>query len=127
MRFIDIPGQHKVKEGLVGMWQNNHFPHALMLVGRDGVGGLPMAIALAQYIFCEDKQANDSCGVCASCNKVKGLEHPDLHLSFPSISPKSGTKANSKFFIKNILTLLNENVFDFAMIYNFIRNINYFF
>src|SRR5690606_25178346 len=31
--------------------------------------------------------------------KMAQLAHPDLHLSFPSISPKPGTKASSKAFL----------------------------
>ncbi|MEZ5015537.1 MAG: hypothetical protein R2800_00670 [Flavipsychrobacter sp.] len=122
MRFIDIPGQQKAKEGIIGMWQNNHFPHALLLVGRDGVGGLPMALAIAQYIFCENRQETDSCGECASCSKVKGLEHPDLHLSFPSISPKPGTKASSKLFIKDFREFVQQTPYSSS--YDWLQFIN---
>lgn len=122
MRFTDIPGQQKAKEGLIGMWKSNHFPHALMLVGRDGVGGLPMALALAQYIFCENKGDNDACGVCTSCKKAEDLEHPDLHLSYPSISPKPGTKANSKLFIKDFREFVQQTPYNSS--YDWLQFIN---
>lgn len=82
------------------MWHTGHFPHALLIAGKEGTGGLSLALALAQYIFCEDKQGNDSCGQCASCRKTAKLEHADLHVSFPSISPKPGTKAMSRYYIQ---------------------------
>lgn len=81
------------------MAQRNQLPHALLLIGAEGTGGLPMAFALAQYIFCSNRTDHDSCGVCPSCSKVQQLQHADLHISFPAIAPKSGTKALSKHFI----------------------------
>lgn len=82
------------------MWLHNHLPHALLLAGPQGTGSLPLALALAQYVFCENKQNNDACGQCPNCGKVARLEHADLHLCFPTISPKSGTKAMSKYYLK---------------------------
>jgi DNA polymerase-3 subunit delta' len=74
-------------------------PHALLINGHEGTGGLPLALALAQFIFCENKTENDSCGHCAGCSKVTRLEHADLHFSFPSIVPRSGVKAMSRHYI----------------------------
>jgi len=39
-----------------------------------------VAIALVEAIFCNGA---DGCGVCPSCRKVAGLQHPDLHLLQP--------------------------------------------
>lgn len=99
MLFSNVVGQYAAKDGLIRMWESGHLPHALLLAGHEGTGGLPMALAAAQYIFCENKQSNDSCGACPSCSKVSKLEHADLHISFPSISPKPGTKAMSRYYI----------------------------
>ena len=122
MLFADIPGQQKSKEGLLHMWANNHFPHALMLVGNSGVGGLPMALALAQYIFCEDKKEGDACGACVSCLKVMKQEHADLHLSYPTISPKPGTKAMSKYFISDFRDFVKQT--PFSSTYDWLQFIN---
>lgn len=108
MLFADIPGQRTAKEGLIGMWQHNHFPHASLIVGNEGVGGLAMALALARYILCESKQENDACGVCSSCSKVERLEHADLHLAYPTISPKPGTKAMSKYYITDFREFVKQ-------------------
>ena len=99
MTFKDVVGQHAAKDGLLKVWEKNVFPHALLISGSEGTGGLPMALALAQYIFCENKTATDSCGHCAGCSKAAKLEHADLHISFPSIPTKSD-KAMSRLYIK---------------------------
>lgn len=104
------------------MWNNNHFPHALMLVGNEGVGGLPMALATAGYIFCENKQDNDACGICSACQKVQKLEHADLHLAFPTISPKPGTKAMSKHFIKDFREYMKQT--PYGSTYDWLQYIN---
>ncbi|MCB0697808.1 MAG: hypothetical protein KDC07_10610 [Chitinophagaceae bacterium] len=111
MLFSDIPGQKAAKDGLTGMWRNNHFPHALLLTGNEGTGGLPMALALARYIFCENKQENDACGECSSCSKVQRLEHADLHMAFPTVSPKPGTKAMSKYYMADFREFVKQTPF----------------
>ena len=42
-----------------------------------------LAVAYAQYLSCEDRQPDDSCGDCSSCRKYQKLMHPDLHFSYP--------------------------------------------
>src|SRR5690606_26038094 len=63
-------------------------------LGKEGVGGLPLAISFAQYIFCENKSQDDSCGQCASCLKIAKLMHPDLHFTFPTIGAKPNFSKN---------------------------------
>ena len=93
------------------MWEKNLLPHALLINGSEGTGGLPVALALAQYIFCEDKTAADSCGKCAGCSKVARLEHADLHISFPSIPPKAGTKAMSRYYIHEFREFVRQSTY----------------
>ena len=102
MKFDEIPGHGEVKKILRGMVYNKRIPHALLFLGEEGGGNLPMAFAFAQFIFCENKTEKDSCGHCASCSKVTRLEHADLHFSFPSIVPRSGVKAMSRHYIGEI-------------------------
>jgi DNA polymerase III subunit delta' len=99
MLFQQVVGQKAAKEGILNMWHQAHFPHALLVLGGEGLGGLPMALALAQFVFCTQKKDNDACGECAGCSKVLRLEHADLHLSFPTIPPKPGTKAMSRHYM----------------------------
>ncbi len=53
-----------------------------MFSGVEGSGALPMALAFAAYVLCENP-AEDRCGTCPACKQVDHLAHPDLHLSFP--------------------------------------------
>src|SRR6218665_3294025 len=108
MHFSDITGQALARQGLLNLWHYDKLPHALMLVGKEGTGGLPLALALAQYIFCENKQGDESCGACAGCSKVKKLAHPDLHLSFPTVPPKPGSKASSKAYINDFREFVSQ-------------------
>ncbi|MES2704645.1 MAG: hypothetical protein V4649_18540 [Bacteroidota bacterium] len=122
MLLKDVVGQQAAKAGLLKMWQSNLFPHALLLLGPEGTGGLPMGLALAQYIFCENKTGNDACGQCASCNKTLKLEHADLHISFPSISPKPGTKAQSRYYMQEFREFVRQSPYGTA--YDWLQHIN---
>ena len=122
MTFKNVVGQQAAKDGLLQMWHNNVFPHALLIVGPEGTGGLPMALALAQYIFCENKSETDACGKCAGCGKAAKLEHADLHVSFPSISPKPGTKALSRIYISEFREFIQQS--PYGTTYDWLQHIN---
>ncbi|MBN8822708.1 MULTISPECIES: DNA polymerase III subunit delta' [unclassified Spirosoma] len=83
MQFSEIIGQDETKQLLLRAVQTNHLAHALLFDGPEGSANLALALALAQYVNCEDRQADDSCGRCASCIKTQKLVHPDLHMVFP--------------------------------------------
>jgi DNA polymerase-3 subunit delta' len=110
------------KNGLLKMWHNNVLPHAILVSGGEGTGGLPMALALAQYIFCENKSEFDSCGKCPGCGKAMKLEHADLHISFPSISPKPGTKAMSRLFMQEFREFIKQS--PYGTTYDWLQHIN---
>ena len=76
------------------MLHDGRVPHALMFNGPEGSGNLPAAFAFIQFLFCQNKLQNDSCGVCSSCLKVSKLIHPDLHLVFPIPLSKSVRTSN---------------------------------
>ena len=83
MNFSDIVGQEAVKKHLIKTAQEGRIPHAQLFVGPEGSGALPMAIAYAQYVVCQNT-ADDNEGGNASCNlKFNKLQHPDLHFVFP--------------------------------------------
>jgi DNA polymerase-3 subunit delta' len=83
MRFKDIIGQEAIKQRLINSVNENRVSHAQLFLGPEGSGSLALAVAYAQYLSCEDKQPDDSCGVCSSCRKYQKLMHPDLHFSYP--------------------------------------------
>lgn len=88
MYFQDIIGLHDVKKHLIDSVQNGFVPHARLFYGTEGMGKLPLAIAYARYLNCENRQAEDACGVCPSCHKFDKLMHPDLHFVFPVVKSK---------------------------------------
>src|SRR5258708_23269767 len=90
--FKDVIGQAPVKQHLVELAHGNRWSHALLFLGPGGSGALPMALAFAQYVICEDQKETDACGVCPSCQKAKQLIHPDIHYSYPVIPKKAGDK-----------------------------------
>lgn len=100
MLMKDVVGLQAAKTSLMDMIAKNRLPHALLLLGAEGTGGLPLALAFAQYVFCTARNGHDACGNCADCQKAQKLEHPDLHISFPAIPPKPKTKAMSRFYIQ---------------------------
>src|ERR1700754_4773679 len=106
MSFKKVIGQTDIKLHLANMVQQNRISHALLFLGKEGSGALPLAIAFAQYIVCEKVNRKgttespgpslfgeeppppsaamfDSCGECPSCLKMQQLMHPDVHFSYP--------------------------------------------
>ncbi len=82
MRFQDIPGLADVKRLLTEAVRTNHAAHAQLFVGAKGALNLPMALAYASYLHCENRGV-DSCGTCAACSKSAKYIHPDTHFVFP--------------------------------------------
>ncbi|MGB1040776.1 MAG: ATP-binding protein [Flavobacteriales bacterium] len=83
MLFKEVVGQNNLKEKLINTVNSDRISHAQMFQGKLGYGIFPLALAYAQYVFCENKTNGDSCGTCPSCLKINTLTHPDLHFSFP--------------------------------------------
>jgi len=55
-------------------------PHALLLVGPEGVGKTTLALDLAAGLLCTDPDpAARPCRSCAACHKIDHGNHPDLH------------------------------------------------
>ena len=89
MKFSDIPGLEVVKSMLVEAVKSNHLAHAQLFVGAEGALNLPLSIAFATYLHCENKQDADSCGVCRACSKNNKFIHPDTHFVFPISNVKA--------------------------------------
>ena len=83
MKFEAVTGQNEIKKHLIQTVKEGRISHAQLFLGQEGSGTLPLAIAYAQYILCTDKKEEDACGACPSCLKMQGLNHPDLHFSYP--------------------------------------------
>ena len=109
MFIRDIIGQQTVKEHILRLIQENRLPHALMLWGNEGFGKLPLAIAMARYLLCSDKQDNDACGACLSCKQMAKLIHPDLHFVFPIV--KNSTEPKCDDFLEEWREMLLEHAY----------------
>ena len=119
MLFKDIPGQTEIKKHLIQTIKLNRVSHAQLFYGPEGTQKLALAIAYAQYLNCENKKEDDSCGVCNSCIKYQKLVHPDLHFYYPISSKKANEKPISKDFAGNWREFLlqadyNVNLYDWS-------------
>lgn len=90
MRLADVAGQQAAKAHFLAALQQGRLAHALSLRGPAGVGKLPLAWAMAQYLLCHQPGPTDACGTCPACHKVAGMVHPDLHLLIPYFKKDSG-------------------------------------
>ncbi len=88
--FGDIIGQQAVVEQLKRSVDENRLAHALLITGPRGNGKLALAVALAHYLLCGNRQGGDACGTCPACVKMNKLIHSDLHFVFPVKKKKSG-------------------------------------
>ena len=88
MQFKNIIGQKATKQYLIDSVQHNRISHAQLFLGAEGSGNLALALAYAQYVVCQNRQADDACGDCAACRKAQKMIHPDIHYSYPTIGSK---------------------------------------
>jgi len=135
MLFKNVIGQYEVKQHLAEMVQQNRLSHALLFLGKQGSGALPLAMAFAQFLVCEKvngKSASnqrsaslfgfdepvsqpdassftDACGECSACIKARQMVHPDIHFSYPVIPKKSGEKSKSTDFIMQWREFILQN------------------
>ncbi len=96
MLFKKIPGLADTKKLLTEAVKNNHTAHAQLFVGTEGALNLPLAIAYATYLHCENRGDDDACGICAACSKNLKFIHPDTHFVFP-LSNVKGDKDEERF------------------------------
>lgn len=88
MFFKEIIGHQHIKQDLILQVNSGKLHHAHLLLGKMGYNTFALALALVQYIYCKDKQADNSCGTCSNCLKIKHLNHPDIHFTFPTFESK---------------------------------------
>ncbi len=116
MQFKDIVGQQAVKQHLIEMVEQNRLSHALLFLGKEGSGALPLALAFAQFVVCQPAPSPvvedlfggmsalelkptfispEALSTMESFSRAENLVHPDLHFSYPVIPRKSGDKPKS--------------------------------
>jgi DNA polymerase-3 subunit delta' len=101
MQFEQIVGHKPLIAQIKEMVDQKPLSHALLFIGKEGSGALPLALALSTYIM--DKKADQ-------------YIHPDIHFSYPVIPKKSGDKPISTDYITEWRNFLVQtpygNVFD---------------
>lgn len=110
MFFKDIAGKQEVKDRLIQSVSKNRIPHAQIFLGKEGFGALPLALAFASYIMCENKSSLDSCGQCNHCLKSHKWVHPDIHFSYPVVKygDKKRADTTSDDFLPKWRAILDE-------------------
>jgi len=125
MLFKDVIAQDEVKDHLVQLVAQSRLSHALLFLGKEGSGSLPLALAFANYVslfsagqnvsqqagaslFGEEpaavahhtwQQADEWMQRSPSYSKVAGMVHPDIHFSYPVVPRKPGDKPLSTDYI----------------------------
>jgi DNA polymerase-3 subunit delta' len=138
MLFQNVIGQQEVKGHLVEMVQHNRLSHALLFLGKEGNGALPMALAFANYIASLPKQSSAEPSMFAepvevklpataseadawmakqpSFSKGEAMVHPDIHYSYPVITKKAGTPPLSTDYASEWREFIQQypygNIFD---------------
>ncbi|MFZ2907076.1 MAG: DNA polymerase III subunit [Cyclobacteriaceae bacterium] len=112
MRFSEIPGLVETKSLLVDSVKNQHIAHAQLFTGAEGALNLPLALAYATYLHCQNK-GDDACGTCPACSKSLKYIHPDTHFVFP-LSNVKNDKDEERFkadTLKSWRAFLTEQAF----------------
>lgn len=136
MLLDDVIGLDDVKQHLTEMVQQNRLSHALLFLGKEGTGALPLAIAFAQYIVCQPTAAPEAADLFGgftpmsqpafvhpnriheqeSYHRANKLMHPDLHFSYPVIPKKPSDKPISTHYIEEWRAFIQHypygNVYD---------------
>ncbi len=111
MFLSEFPGQSSIKDYFKKIVSEQRVPHALLLLGPEGVGKLQLAIGLASLLQCKNPVDSNACRTCKSCIKNDSLVHPDLHFAFP-VTKKDNLKREdtvSANFIKSWRTFIKEH------------------
>lgn len=112
MQFSHIIGQQSVIQQLKEMVDNNRLSHALLFIGKEGSGGLPLALAFSSYVVSQSEKNKpvattaglfgDEPVAAATSHGAELAEqyiHPDIHYSYPVIPRKSGDKPISVDYV----------------------------
>jgi DNA polymerase III subunit delta' len=113
VRFSDIPGLTETKSKLIDAVTQNHIAHAQLFLGLPGALNLPLALAFANFLHCENKGEGDACGTCRACSKSLKYIHPDTTFVFP-LSNIKASKDEDRFkaeILKSWRAFLTEQPF----------------
>ena len=144
MLFNNVIGQEAIKQQLLDLQANNRLSHAILFLGKEGAGALPLAINFAQHLVSaikpvaapvvadlfggfsalpqEPSEETPGGNKPAFDPAAEQLLHPDLHFSYPVIPKKPGDKPIATEYIKEWREFYKMmpygNVFDWLQFIN---------
>lgn len=146
MLFKDVIGQQEVKQHLVEMVQHNRISHALLFLGKEGSGALPLALAFANYISLlptssalgggqgeaslfgepvETKlpatpaEADAWMQKQPSFAKAAQMVHPDIHYAYPVVTKKAGSPPLSTDYVTEWREFIQQ--FPYGNVYDWLQ------
>ncbi len=146
MLFADVIGQQNTKHHLLEMVAQNRLSHALLFLGKEGSGALPLALAFAQYISLLPSSAKQNAGPSLfgepaeeikpvfpktadeadvfmqkkdAFSKANNYIHPDIHFSYPVISKKPGDKPVSTDYAEEWREFIQQ--FAYGNVYDWLQ------
>lgn len=80
---IPYPWQQQSWQRVQQQIAQDKTPHALLLLGQQGIGKWNFAHSLADYLLCLSPRADLACGQCRSCQLILAGTHPDKKCFMP--------------------------------------------
>ena len=144
MLFSNVIGQDAIKRQLLDLQEHNRLSHAILFLGKEGAGALPLAVNFGQHLVSAPKSKaapvvadlfggmsalptpdSEEAEVTNRDNfdaSAAQLLHPDLHFSYPVIPKKSGDKPIATEYVKEWREFYKMmpygNVFDWLQFIN---------
>lgn len=125
MTFTLYPWQKKPWQQFLAYRLQKRLPHALMLLGAEGLGKKQFALSVAFSILCSSNSFGIPCGTCSDCCLFNAQSHPDLILIEPEKNgqaikidqirelnyrvSETSLKGGFKVIILNPATAMNRN------------------
>ena len=78
--IYELIGQDTIAERFQKLIGTQRIGSAYLFSGPEGSGKIAMSLNLAARLLCESPRDGIACGDCPSCQKMKHLNHPNLHL-----------------------------------------------
>lgn len=143
MQFSQLVGQEQTVRRLVEMVEHNRLGHALLFLGKEGAGGLPLALSFAQYLvaFAPDApvvedlfggmtalepaggfKTPDEIYATTAYQRAAQLQHPDLHFSYPVIPRKPGDKPTSNDYAVEWRDFVQT--YPYGNVYDWLQSLN---
>lgn len=100
-----LPWLAAARARLQTAWQQQRFPHGLLIHGPSGVGKEALALWIAQAALCDAKAEGEltACGTCKSCSLLASGTHPD----FTQVSPEEDKKQISVDQVRELCASLS--------------------